>query len=313
MALSIDQITAVSFNDVRNEMRKPNNQWAESAFLRELEKGGFIKQVAGGPQAETTVDYRRNPGAAFLATDMSEMATSKTEVLTAAQYDWAELSVPMTWSRGDDAKNPTENQKVAFVKALIENGLTSHDDLIEQALFATSTQGFLGLQTQVPDDGANSTGGIDGDLEAWWRNYNTTYLSAGTNMEAKMTTVWNGVEKGSGSALKPTLLVTDGGQHALFEGTQQSLQRYVDTQDAKAGFKVLGFKTARFIYSQYSTTRVYFLNPKAYELRVVKGAFRDLGEKENFIAQNAHMRKIYTMLQTVVTNKSRLGVMAVSG
>ncbi len=309
MAIPIDQILAASFNDVRNEMRKPNNQWAESAFLRELEKGGFVKQVAGGPLAETTVDYRRNPGAAFLTTDMSEVATSKTEVLTAAQYDYAELSVPMVWSRGDEAKNPTENQKVAFVKSLIENTLNSHDDLIEQALFLTSTEDFLGLQTQVPDDGANSTGGIDGDVEAWWRNATGTYLAAGTNFEAKLTVAWNAVEKGSGSPLKPTLLVTDGASHALFEGTQQSLQRYVDTADAKAGFKVLGFKTARFIYSQYSTTRVYLLNPKAFELRVVKGAFRDMGDKQEFPATNAYIRKIYPMLQTVVSNKSRLAVL----
>lgn len=309
MALTIDQITAVSFNDVRNDMRKPANQWAESAFLRELEKGGFIKQVAGGPLAEATIDYRRNPGAAFLASDMSTVSTSKTDVLTAAQYEFAELTVPMVWSRGDDAKNPTENQKVAFVKALIENTLNSHDDLIEQALFLTQLEDFLGLQTQIPDDGANSTGGIDGDVEAWWRSATGTYASAGTNFEAKLTVGWNAVEKGSGSPLKPTLLVTDGASHALFEGTQQSLQRYVDTQDAKAGFKVLGFKTARFIYSQYSTTRVYFLNPKAFEMRVVKGAFRDMEEKVSAYGQNSYMRKVYSMLQTVVSNKSRLAVL----
>jgi hypothetical protein len=309
MALTVSQITAASYNDVRNEARKPANQWAENAFMRALESMGFIKQVDGGPVFEATVDYRRNVGAAFLATELTPLATGKTEVLTAAQYDPAELSVPLVFTRADEAKNPTRNQKVALSKSIQENGLNSHDELIEQALFASTTNGFLGMLTQIPDSMQSNTGGIDGAVEAWWRNFSTTYASAGTNMEAKMTTAWNAVSKGSGSPLTPQLIVSDGASHALFEGTQQSLQRYVDTTDAKAGFKTLGFKTGKYIFSQFGGTRLYFLNNKAFELRVVKGHFRDLGDEEPFPAQNAKMRKIYTMLQTVVANKSRLAVL----
>jgi hypothetical protein len=309
MALTISQIVAASFNDVRNEMRAPANQWAENAFLKELERQGFIKKVDGGAQFEATLDWRRNPGAQFMANELDAMATSKTDVLTAAVYDPAEIGVPLVFSRADEAKNPARNQKVALAKSIMENGFNSHDELIEQGLFALSTQGFLGLLTQVPDSGQSNTGGIDGAVEAWWRNYSTTYLAAGTNLVAKLTTAWNSTSKGSGSSMTPTLLVSDGATQALFEGTQTSLQRFNDTQDAKAGFKTLGFKTARYIFSQFANTRIYLLNPKAFEVRVVKGHFRDLSEEKPLQFQNGKTREIYSMLQSVVTNKSRLAVL----
>jgi hypothetical protein len=40
--LTIAQITAVSYEAVLAEMRMPHNLWAESAFLRELEKHKLV-------------------------------------------------------------------------------------------------------------------------------------------------------------------------------------------------------------------------------------------------------------------------------
>ncbi len=310
MALSVSQIISASYNDVINEKRKPENQWAENAAMREFERQGIIKTTDGGPQLEATLDYRRNPGAGFLVNDLDPVSTSKTDVLTAALYDPAELSVPITWSKADEAKNPTQNQKVDFVASLLDNGINSHDDLIEQAIFSTSTNGFLGFQTLIPDSGQASPGGIDSSVEAWWRNYAADVdLTSTTTIEANMTIAFNTAAKGSGSSLAPTLLVTNSQIHATFEGTQQALQRYVDTEEAKAGFKILAFKTARMIYSQYATARIYFLNPKSLQIRMFKQAKRVLGDTIELPNANGYIRKIFTMLQTVTNNKSRLAVL----
>lgn len=312
MALTIDQITAASYVDVVNTTRgKAANQWAENAFLNFLEKKGYIKKSDGGLLFEATLDYKRNPDASFMVDDMAPVSQTKTEILTAAQFDPAEISVPMTWSRGDEARNPSRNQKVDFVKALVENGLTSHDELIEQALFATDTNGFLGLLSIVPDSGNGSPGGIDAGVEAFWRNHSGTYtVAAFANVVAKLTIAWNTVTKGSGSSSTPDLIVTDGATHAGIESTQQPLQRYISVDEAKIGFKVLAFKTAQVIYSQFATNRIYLLNSKSLELRVVKGNFRDLGEKMSSPAQpTVSSRNIYSMLQLITNNKSRLGVL----
>jgi hypothetical protein len=307
MALTIGQGVAVSYPAVLAEMRKAANQWTESAFLRELERQGAVKRKSLGPTIEAPLDYQRNPGAAFLATDLQPTSMSKTEVLTAASYDVAEISVPIVWSKKDEVQNPSENQKIALVTALLKNAIDSHDDLIEQYLFATSTNGFLGLDTHIVDAGTGSDGGIDSSTNTWWRNQQATYVDD-TDIEAAFTTVWNACAKGSGSALLPTLMVSDGATQALFEGTQQANQRYIDTQELKAGFKILGFKTARYVFSQYADTDVNFLNPKNFNLVASKEYFRDRGETQEIQNANGFVSKIYSALQTITNNRSRLGV-----
>jgi hypothetical protein len=288
-------------------MRKAANQWVESAFLRELERQGAVVRKSLGATIECPLDYQRNPGAAFLATDLQPTSMSKTEVLTSASYDIAEISVPIVWSKKDEVQNPSENQKIALVKALLENGINSHDDLIEQYLFATSTNGFLGLDTHIVDAGTGSDGGIDSSTNTWWRNQQATYVDD-TDIEAAFTTVWNACAKGSGSNLLPTLMVSDGATQAIFEGTQQAHQRYIDTQELKAGFKILGFKTARYVFSQYADTDVNFLNPKNFQLVASKEYFRDRGDTQEIQNANGFVTKIYSALQSVTNNRSRLGV-----
>ncbi len=306
MALTISQLVAVSYPAVLAEMRRAANQWSESAFMRELEKQGAIERKSLGATIEAPLDYQRNPGTAILASDLQATSLTKTEVVTAASYDIAEVSVPIVWSKKDEVMNPTENQKIALVKQLLENGINSHDDIIEQYLFATSTNGFLGLLTHIALAGTGSDGGIDSSIYSFWRNQQSTYVDD-TDIEATFTTVWNNCAKGSGSKLSPTLMVSDGATQALFEGTQQANQRYVDTEELKAGFKVLAFKTSRYVFSQYGTSTVYFVNPKNFMLVVSKEYFRDRGDTQEIPNANGFVTKIYSALQTVTNNRSRLG------
>jgi hypothetical protein len=288
-------------------MRKAANQWVQSSFLRELERQNAVERKSLGPTIEKTLDYQRNPGAAFLSYDLQPTSMSKTEVLTAASYEVAEISVPIVWSKKDEVTNPSENQKIKLIESLLTNAINSHDDLIEQYIFATSTNGFLGLDTHITDAGTGSDGGIDSSLETWWRNQQATYVDD-TDIEAAFTTVWNACSKGSGSDLLPTLMVSDGPTQALFEGTQQANQRWIDTQELKAGFKIIGFKTARYVFSQYADTDVNFLNAKNFNLVASKEYFRDRGDTQEIPNANGFVSKIYSALQTVTDNRSRLGV-----
>ncbi len=159
MALSIGQISAISYSASLAKNRQAANQWAESSFIRELERQGAIIRKSLGSNIEAPLDYRRNPGTAFLASPLQPTSLNETEIVTAAAYDIAEISVPMTWSKKTEVQNASENQKVAFVKQMHANGFNSHDDAVEEALFTTSTNGFLGLLTHVPTSGQGSDGG----------------------------------------------------------------------------------------------------------------------------------------------------------
>lgn len=313
MALDISQIAAVSYPAVLAEMRKPANQWAENAALKVLEKMGFIQHVSLGENIEIPLDYRPNPDTAILASDQDAASLLKTEVITSAVFDIAQMNVPVTWTKGDDAKNPSETQKISFVKALLENAITSHDDLIEQRIFSTSSEGgveLLGLDDLVPTSGAGTVGGIDASVETWWANPADTYTD-GTDIEAGMTEVYNEAAKGSGTQMLPKVLISGAAPHTLFESQLQALQRWEGNSGvADAGFKQLKFKGADFIFSQYGGSSIYFLNPKNYQLIVSKQYFRDKGSTEVVPGQNAFYFLIYSALQFVVNNKSRLAVLS---
>ena len=309
MALTIGQIAAVSYAEVLAESRTPENQWMENAAMREMKRQGFIKPRSFGETIQAPLDYRRNPGAGFLATSSTPLSTSKTEVITAASYDIAELAVPVNWYKKDEVQNPSKNQKVALVKSLLTNGFDSHDDEIEEALFAaSSTNGFHSFAVLIPTSGQGTVGGISAVDETWWRNPNDTYLDDGSDMESVFTEVWNSAAKGTGSQLSPTLIVSGDTTQALFESTQQPQQRYVDTQELKAGFKVIAFKTARYCFSQYGGTKAYFLNPKSLNLLTSKEYFRDKGETKEFDNAAGFNFQIYSALQLITNNKSRLAV-----
>jgi hypothetical protein len=310
MAVSIEQIVAVSYPAVLAEMRKAANQWVENAALREMERQGVIQRVSLGPTIEAPLDYRVNPDTAVLAGDQDEASLVKTDVLTSASYSVAQISVPVVWTKGDDAKNPTENQKIAFTKQLLENGINSHDDLIEQLIFTSSTAGgdeFNGLNDLVATSGTGTVGGIDASVELWWKNYTDTYTDA-TDIEATFTTAYNRAMKGSGSTMAPKFMISGSTPHVLYESGLQTLQRFIDKDEADAGYKILAFKSARYVFSQYGGTKVYFLNPKSYNIVVSKQYFRDKGNTIEIPAQNAFVFKIYSALQGVVNNRSRLAV-----
>lgn len=310
MALTIDQITAVSYPAVLAEMRKAANQWMENAALREMERQGVIQRISLGPTIEAPLDYRANPDTAVLASDQDEASLVKTDIVASASFSVAQISVPVVWTKGDEAKNPTENQKISLVKQLLENGINSHDDLIEQLIFTTSTAGgdeFNGLDNLVSTAGTGTVGGIDSSVETWWKNYNDTYIDA-SDIEATFTTAFNKAAKGSGSQLAPTLLVSGVTPHVLYESGLQTLQRFTDSDEANAGFKVLAFKSARYVFSQYGGTKVYFLNPKNYNIVMSKQYFRDKGNTIEIPAQNAFVFKIYSAGQALVNNRSRLAV-----
>lgn len=310
MALSISQSIAVSYPEVLNEKRKPENQWGDHSFMNELERMGAIERVNGAPVLEKTLDYKANAGAEFQTSDLATVSTSKTDVITAAQYTTAQLQIPIVWSRRDEAENSTPNQKVSLVTSLVSNAIETHDDTIEEALFAADTNGFLGLPTVVPTSGQGTVGGIDAALEVWWRNGADT--AGSTTIVAKLTAMFNTLSRGSGSNLMPKMLVSDAATQAVYEATQQGLVRYMDTKEADAGFKVIAFKTARWSFSQYADNHIYFLNPRCFKLSVVKQAYRLLGDSIEFTDAAGFIRKVFTLAQATTNNKSRLGVITYS-
>ena len=303
---NIGQIIAVSYNAVLNDARKPANQWADSTYLQELDAQGGLVRESFGPQLEMTLDYRRNPAGMIQPTELEPLSLAKTEVFDAAQYNIAEVVEPITWSNKDEVTNPTINQKIALVKNLIVNGIDSHDDLLEQYLFSTSTNGLIGLQNLIATTGLGTVGSIDSSANPFWRNVSVTYVDD-TDIEAAFTVGWNTAAKGSRSKMKTSMMVSDAATNALFEGTQVGLQRY-GGQDFKAGAKSIMFKTAPYVFSQYGTSSVYGFNTKCLRLYVSKEFFRMQSDTIPLQSATGWTKRIYSAVQQCTNNRSRCWV-----
>ena len=226
-------------------------------------------------------------------------------------FDIAQLNVPVTWTKGDEVRNSSEAQKIALVASLIENALQSHDDRIETTMFTSSSIGGVelnGLNDLVGNAGTETVGGINASDESFWRNQTDTFTD-GSDIEAAMTEMFNTCSKGSGAQLQPKVLISGSATHAIYESQLQTMQRFVDTKQADAGFVVLAFKGARYVFSHKGGTSIYFLNPKNYQLVVHKTSFREKGDTFDVPGQNASYFLLYSALQFVVNNRSRLGVL----
>lgn len=314
MTLTITQMVASSYPAVVVVKNKPENQWAQSSFLAEAQAQGMIETKSLGPTIEAPFDWQPNSSAAVLGSNDLQTGdlTTKTNVIGTASYAPAQVSVWVVWSKGDDVKNPSENQKVDFTKALLNNGFESHDNLLETTLFTTSAAGgdeLLGFDTLVTTDGLGTIGGVNASTETFWRSKVDGFVN-GDDMEASAESLWIRTERGTGAMLKPTCIVSDGAMQALFMSTQQGFQRYVDSQALKASFTTAAFKTARWVYSQKANAgKAYFLNNKSYKIVVSREKYRDKGETQEIQASNGYSFKIYSALQAITNNRSRLGVL----
>ena len=294
-------------------MRRPHNQWHESALLRLLEKKGAIIKKTGAT-VEFPLDINVNAGGDWLETPTTATSTTETAVLGAASYAWAERVEPINTSMRQEAISAGDpaKQKVNFIKSLIQNAINSHDEAVEVQMFnSAAVDGMESLATLMPSTGQPSVGGIDGSSATYFRNNVDTYLADGTDLEAVLTDLFNACAKGTGSNLVPTILVSDGDTQALYEGGLQPQQRF-ETSTANGGFKVLKFKDADYCFSQSGSSIVYMFNAKSINLVVAPNAFRSLKEEVRFSNAAAYNRMVYSLMALCTNNPSRTGAASVA-
>lgn len=313
MAPPFNQLLASTFDDVVNERNKAADQWSDSSFLKTLEKLGGVKKVPGGATLQLTLDYQANAGVDFLATDVTPTSTSKTTVLTAASYPYVPLVSPINWTLFDEAVNSDTNQKVDLLQALVDNGLNSHDQAVENAMFAPlgGTDGFLSLLDLYTHDGTGTVGTIPAGTELWWKNKFKDYgTDTGATLLADYTAVYNAAKKGSlGRA--PNVVVGSANSQAIFEAALVPLQRFIDVNNKMSvSAETLAFKNIPFIFtSGYTGKDIFMFNTNDTQLFVVSSAWRKRREATEFTNAAMMNMKIFSVLQFATRNRSRGGVL----
>lgn len=312
MAIPFEQLVAATFDDVVNEKNRAADGWSDSSFLKTLERLGGVKKIAGGATLQLTLDYKQNPAADFLLTDVTGTSTSKTEVMTAASYSLIPLVVPVNWSHFDEAVNSEKNQKVDLVSSIVDNALASHDQAIEDGIFAATggTDGFNTLVDLYTEDGTGTVGTIVSGTETWWKNqFKDWGTDTGATLLADYTYLYNACAKGSGGR-KPNIIVGGATQHALYEAALTANQRFVGGGKADGSFTELAFKNIPYVFSSEAPAgeNAFMFNTNDTKLFVVMSAWRQRRKVQDHVNAAMSNMKIFSVCQLATSNRSRGGV-----
>ena len=242
------------------------------------------------------------------------------EGITAAEFNWKQVSGSVSISRKEERQNAGETQIVNLLNSKIQQLELSVQDALSIMSFSDGTgnsgKDLLGLQAIVANDPTTGTlGGIDRSVSAnsWWRN--TTLIGTKTstafdNLQTKMRRVYNSTSKG---IIHPNFGITD---QVTFEGYESTLvdqKRFTNDKSADAGFQNLLFKAMTLMFDEAAPStstlgNMYFLNSKFLEWVV--------DSKTNFIMspfvrpenQDAKTSQMLFMGNLVVSNCERQGV-----
>jgi hypothetical protein len=308
MALTYDQATSIAFPAVLKEREGGYTQYGGTPFLRLMKKLSGVTGITGGVAIEPILDYRVNQGAAFLDNKTDATSTTLTEVMTKAHYDWARLSVPITWNVFDEQDNAgkDDTQIVALQMGLVRNALKSFDKKIEQFVLGTSANGVVGIRSMITEDGTGTIGTLNAGTETFWANQFDEYTDA-NDVNVSVQTVYKACGMGDPER-EPNILVSDAPTHTLFESTLEDRKRFVDTDKATSGFLVLMVYNGRYVYSPYGTDSIFMFNTAQTGLRYNKSGWRKLRDGVEHTNAGNVTRKILSSVQFVTANRSATGV-----
>lgn len=288
-----------------------------NALLAKLKEKGAWK-AATGRSIVQELDYAEN--GTFMYYSGSEVLNiSSSDVISAAEFDWKQAAVAVTWNGLEiDVQNTGSAQVVDLLEARIKNAQRTMKNNITIGLYSdgTGTGGkqIGGLQHIVADAPTTGTvGGINRANYSFWRNQVFDATSDGsatsaTTIQSNMNSAFLECTRGSD---KPDLILADSVYYKYFLSSLQEIQRLTDPSMAKLGFQNLMYQTAPVVYEDSTgmpASHMYFLNTDYLHFRYApKRLFKPL-ESVRSINQDAQVQFITFAGNLTCSNASLQGV-----
>lgn len=237
---------------LRNRSGKlADNATVTTAFLDRLRRKGKVMPADGGRSIVQELEAALNPNGSWYA-GYDPLNVNSFEPFSAAEFDWKQAAVPITWSGAEKLKNQGELATINLITSRVKNGEKSLVDLVAQAAYSDGTS-FGGKQLQglglyvVTSPATGTVGGIDRAGNTFWRNQTATCTIgasiniATTNPSSYMTALNSLSINCTRGADKPDLYVADGLHYNAFLSSMMGLQRITDPDMAAAGFTSLKY------------------------------------------------------------------------
>lgn len=297
-----------------------DNVSKNNALLNRLKKKGNIKTVSGGYEIAIPLDYAEN-GTYQRYSGYDSLNTDASDVLSAANYAWAQVAIHVTASGRELRMNNSAEAMINLTKARVNNAMRTAANNFSTDLYGTGalTNQIVGIGGQITTDGTGTVGGIVSGTYTWWKNKFqevpgtnafTATTNAPTNIINGMNSLWLQQVRGTD---KPDLIVLSHDFYVGYEGSLQQYQRYASSDMAAAGFETLKFKSADVIFDDNSTNFTttsetgYFLNTDYLWLVEHPEARWSQDEDKVPVNQDAVVIPIYWMGALCCSNRSLQG------
>jgi hypothetical protein len=232
--------------------------------------------------------------------------TSPQEGLTAAKFPWKQVAGSIAISRKEERQNSGKSRMINLLESKVQQAEISMRDELNRMLHGNGTgngsKDLFGLQLFLETGSFGSVGGIDGNVETWWRNQDVNG-ALGATLPASMASAYNLASRGNEH---PDFGVTTRIVYESFESTQVPNQRFVDSKVADAYFDLLKFKGMVLGWDEQCVADTMFILNSRY-LAFVVDSQTDLittpfVRPEN---QDAKVAQILLMANLVCSNRAR--------
>ena len=231
-----------------------DNVTKNNALLRRLNKKGKVKSVDGGQAIVQEMEYSEN-GTYKRYAGYDILNITPSDVLTAAQYPFAQAAVAVSISGLEMLQNSGKERMLNLLESRIGNAERTFQNNLSNDCYSNGTadsgKQIGGLQLLVAGTPTSGViGGIDRSVWAFWRNnqqgFAANSLTPGSStIQTMMNRTWLNQAR---QADKPDLILADNVYFRYYWESLQAIQRIMNADDGEAGFQSLKFMTADVVY-----------------------------------------------------------------
>lgn len=300
-----------------------DNMSAHNALYRRMKERGNLRTIDGGTTIVENLDFAEN--ATFTRySGYDTLNINPSTVFSAAEFDWVQAAVHVTFSGREERINKGNKQRVFdLVKSRVDNALRTAANNMNRDMYSSGSQAdqIGGLQLLIADTPTNTVGGISATTYSWWANQKFTENASGLTgdiLKSAINKAYISLTRGTDH---PDFILMDPDLYETFESGLQALQRYSSAREAEAGFQTLKYKGADVFFDQVTDDQgnsvmpsghVYLINTQYLKLVQHRDADWAVAEDKIPINQDSAVIPLLWMGNMTVSNRARQGVLIVS-
>lgn len=313
------ELVSTTFRNHKKELA--DNVSQHNALFRRLTKKGRYRREDGGLSITVPLEYAENSTYTRYS-GYDPLNVNASDVITAAEFPWRQVSVNVAASGLEIRSNSGENRIVNMVKAKIKNAQKSMANGLAEDFYSdgTASNQVNGLQALIADAGTGTVGGINSTTFTFWKNIvqsAASPLQGGGAVTVSATTIenqiflplWLRLTRGADT---PDLVVCDETYFTFYEASQTSLKRYASAEEADGGFMALKYKGADVFHdssaSGIPSAHAYFINSDYFEVVVHQDADMEVMPELKAINQDAVVVPVIWQGNLCVSNRALQGV-----